>query len=96
MTVEPKIPGAVIPRRVFTQPGSDSAIGRCRLNVRFTQKRTLGAIFYEYTRPKSIGTITANIKRLFQSGSALIIIKIEQSTLPDFMGAGKQMRAGGR
>ena len=28
MTIEPKIPGAVIPRRVFTQPGSRARIGR--------------------------------------------------------------------
>src|SRR5580700_4706582 len=27
VTVEPKIPGAVIPRRVFTQPGSIASVG---------------------------------------------------------------------
>jgi hypothetical protein len=26
VTVEPKIPGAVIPRRVFTQPGSNADV----------------------------------------------------------------------
>ena len=31
MTVEPKIPGAVIPPRVFTQPGSIAAELRCPL-----------------------------------------------------------------
>ena len=35
MTVGPKIPGAVIPRRVFTQPGSIASFERCR-HVCFT------------------------------------------------------------
>ena len=33
MTVEPKIPGAVIPRRVFTQPGSISDVDRNKWQV---------------------------------------------------------------
>jgi hypothetical protein len=33
MTVEPKIPGAVIPRRVFTQPGSLGDIAVRRYDV---------------------------------------------------------------
>jgi hypothetical protein len=36
ITTEPKIPGAVIPRRVFTQPGSGADITYLLSNVRFT------------------------------------------------------------
>ncbi len=37
VTVEPKIPGAVIPRRVFTQPGN-----RCGVNE--ARRRSLSAV----------------------------------------------------
>ena len=54
MTTGPKIPGTVIPRRVFTQPGSIATHSRCPRNVRFapnfghiaaTRPTTQGAIF---------------------------------------------------
>ena len=42
MTIGPKIPGAVIPRGVFTQPGSTAAV---------TSARTLG-LLHPINRPK--------------------------------------------
>jgi len=42
MTIEPKISGAVIPRRVFTQPGSDAVFSRPHVSCPyFPQHRTV-------------------------------------------------------
>jgi hypothetical protein len=43
MTVEPKIPGAVIPRRVFTQPASLAEVGGHYRHVSFDLKTGLTA-----------------------------------------------------
>ena len=40
MTIEPKIPGAIIPRRVFTQPGSDSAAPRAESKAEIDRLQT--------------------------------------------------------
>ena len=48
VTVEPKIPGAVIPRRVFTQPGSFTSFPPSRC-VPKSGHSANARVFYEYT-----------------------------------------------
>ena len=53
MTVEPKIPGAIIPRRVFTQPGSSATFWASADHFRFSN-RPFGVKHFQTIRRCSV------------------------------------------
>src|SRR6188472_3542400 len=55
MTTEPKIPGAVIPRRVFTQPGSRQVIPAMSARCPVCPKADTAGPNYEYTSLAACG-----------------------------------------